>query len=232
VGETVAAVTVQWDEDGSEAVYSVEAGQNQWAVAGAQSKKPRPNPPAGEAPAPAPGAAAASPCRAALGALFRGAGGQSWAYKAGWMTDAALGGWHGVGTQIGMVTVIDLGGNALSGAIPAELGELRALRILGLHNNGLTGRIPAALGGLSALLALHLGRNRLTGPIPDELGGLHGLSRLNLAANHLTGPIPSALARLPVLAKLALHENNQLTGQAAFRALMGKERPNACALKL
>jgi len=60
-----------------------------------------------------------------------------------------------------------LGTNAFTGSIPAELGNLSALTVLGLNGNQITGSIPAELGNLTALTRLDLSGNRITGPIPD-----------------------------------------------------------------
>ena len=57
------------------------------------------------------------------------------------------------------LTVLDLGGNALIGAIPGELGSLSGLAYLDLGGNRLSDSIPAALGSLSNLTVLDLGDN-------------------------------------------------------------------------
>ena len=44
-----------------------------------------------------------------------------------------------------------LGGNQLTGTIPAELGALDELRQLGLWGNALSGEIPPELGALKNL---------------------------------------------------------------------------------
>ena len=94
--------------------------------------------------------------------------------------------------------------NELTGAIPAEVGNLANLRQLYLPENELTGAIPAELGWLANLTELHLYRNNLTGLIPPELGKLANLTELVLRANSLTGPIPPELANLANLKKLVL----------------------------
>ncbi|CAM9548252.1 unnamed protein product [Ectocarpus sp. 8 AP-2014] len=107
----------------------------------------------------------------------------------------------------------------LAGAIPRDLGGLRALEKLHLSSNQLSGVIPSELGHLGALKSLRLARNSLTGAIPRELGGLGALEKLDLAYNKLSalwdhtqnvedighdegtqrmsgGPMPSQLCRL------------------------------------
>ena len=92
-----------------------------------------------------------------------------------------------------------LGGNQLTGPIPAALADLAALRTLDLADNQLRDAIPpalAALDGLESLLSL--GDNQLTGPIPAALAGLPDLARLSLGGNPgLSGCIPLPLHDLP-----------------------------------
>ena len=67
------------------------------------------------------------------------------------------------------LTHLSLGGNQLSGTIPASLGRLVNLQLLYLWWNQLTGTIPAELGSLTSLQQLYLGGNQLTGCIPEGL---------------------------------------------------------------
>ena len=70
----------------------------------------------------------------------------------------ALSTWHGVTTNAdGRVTALALGGNGLSGTVPAALGHLTALTSLDLSGNaGLRGSIPSAWTALTALTTLDL----------------------------------------------------------------------------
>jgi len=107
--------------------------------------------------------------------------------------------------------VLSLSGNALSGSIPTELGNLHNLEWLSLAGNALSGSIPPALANLHNLKRLDLRSNELSGPIPPALANLADLERLNLSGNALSGSIPPALANLSDLALLSL-SNNQLSG--------------------
>ncbi len=109
------------------------------------------------------------------------------------------------------VTELRLEGHALTGTIPAALGDLSQLRRLHLGYNQLSGRIPPALGNLARLEVLSLFVNRLTGAIPAELGNLARLGTLDFAWNRLTGAIPPELGNLAQLRILQLQQN-QLTG--------------------
>lgn len=59
--------------------------------------------------------------------------------------------------------------NALTGKIPAEVGQLQSLSILVASNNRLTGGLPSHIGLLSNLRTLELDGNRLTGGITSQL---------------------------------------------------------------
>ncbi|MYI42722.1 MAG: hypothetical protein F4113_02200, partial [Rhodothermaceae bacterium] len=73
--------------------------------------------------------------------------------------------------------------NQLTGSIPPELGNLKALRFLNLSGNQHTGSIPPELGNLTALWELDLRQNQLTGSIPRTFLQIHRLSRLYLHDN-------------------------------------------------
>ena len=75
-----------------------------------------------------------------------------------------------------------LDGNALTGAIPPELGKLADLEVLGLASNALTSAVPAELAKLSNLRDLWLSGNRLTGSLPPELHALADKEASCLAA--------------------------------------------------
>ncbi len=101
--------------------------------------------------------------------------------------------------------------NAVTGAIPGELGGLVELEELRLDGNSLSGHIPPELGELSHLKALELSRNFLSGPMPPEFGNLQKLESLNLGSNYLTGSILPDFGRLESLSSLDL-SHNYLTG--------------------
>ena len=150
--------------------------------------------------------------RAALVALSRAAGGRNWVSNRNWLSDAPLGHWSGVRTNLaGRVTALALSRNGLKGRLPPELGKLTALQELYVVDNELSGRIPPELGRLSQLQVLSLGDNELSGSIPAELGRLQYLTVLNLGVNRLSGSIPAALGNLVNRERLVL-EYNSLRG--------------------
>ncbi|XP_076893807.1 receptor-like protein EIX2 [Bidens hawaiensis] len=60
------------------------------------------------------------------------------------------------GTILGLVMLLDLSSNNLSGCIPNELMALKKLKFFNLSRNQLTGRIPEEIGDMKALKSLDL----------------------------------------------------------------------------
>ena len=147
--------------------------------------------------------------RAALVAFYNATGGTGWRLDSNWDTAAPVDDWYGVSTGTdGSVTSLYLHRNALSGTIPAELGDLTNLQYLNLAWNSLSGTIPAELGDLTNLEHLDLSANSLSGAIPAVLGDLTNLRDLDLARNSLSGAIPAELGDLTNLERLYLSFND------------------------
>lgn len=148
-----------------------------------------------------------------LTAFFEATSGRNWARSDNWLTDAPAEGWYGVGVNDnGRVAYLDLSDNGLSGRIPPQLGDLRALRSLNLLDNALSGQLPDELSSLERLESLLLSSNDLTGTIPTWLADMPSLRLLALSFNELGGPIPKELSRLPVIEGLYL-TGNELVGE-------------------
>lgn len=77
---------------------------------------------------------------------------------------------------------LNISNNQISGALPAEIHDLRNLRVLDVSDNLMTG-VPAEVGQLQNLEVLNLSNNKLTG-LPNELGNLKKLRVLNLSGNN------------------------------------------------
>ena len=79
------------------------------------------------------------------------------------------------------VTVLDVSGNNLTGALPAEIRKMTNLVTLDASDNNLTG-IPAEIGQLSKLKSADFSNNDISG-LPLELGNLTQLETLDLRGN-------------------------------------------------
>ena len=112
----------------------------------------------------------------------------------------------------GRVTELHLGGNGLRGVVPAEIGNLRLLKVIRFGDNGLTGEIPAEIGQLASLETLELRSNEVSGTIPVELGDLEKLKQLFLGNNQLEGEVPTEFGNLSRLVALGLLNNPSLLG--------------------
>ena len=62
---------------------------------------------------------------------------------------------------------LNLSGNGLHGAVPLEIGQLKALESLDLSANKFTGEIPLSMSGLNFLAFLNLSNNNFLGRIPS-----------------------------------------------------------------
>ena len=93
----------------------------------------------------------------------------------------------------GRVVELELEDIDLTGAVPAEVGALSALRELSLGGNQLTS-VPAEIGQLTSLRVLDLQHNQLTS-VPAEIGQLTSLRMLWLHGNRLTS-LPAAIREL------------------------------------
>ena len=107
----------------------------------------------------------------ALASLHETAGGEGWTDSEGWLGDAALAQWHGVGADsLGRVLTLDLTGNGLAGRLPASLGDLAELTALRIGDNALSGRLPQILLRLS-LRELDYAGTALCAPATEEFRG-------------------------------------------------------------
>ena len=154
--------------------------------------------------------------RAALVALYRATGGDNWGDNTNWLSDAPLGHWHGVTTDMdGRVIELTLGQRYFPNVSAYNSSKVTygasifddGTALSAISGLNLVGEIPATIGSLDRLQELHLGGNQLTGEIPVELGNLSNLSGLTLSKNVLTGRIPAELGGLSKLQSFYLNDN-------------------------
>ncbi|MDM8527199.1 hypothetical protein QUF58_03205 [Anaerolineales bacterium HSG24] len=114
----------------------------------------------------------------ALVMLYENTSSSGWTERANWLLGTNPCEWHGVTCQDEQVTMLALSSNDLAGQIPAEIGNLSALKVLDLADNNLTGEIPAEIGQLSQLKWLYLNDNDLSGRLPSTVQKLDKLEIL------------------------------------------------------
>ena len=141
--------------------------------------------------------------RYVLRVLYHSTGGDNWDNNARsfWFRASRVCDWIAGDAQCRgddqQVDLLQLSYDNLQGTIPAELGQLTALKMLGLSTNNLTATIPTQLGQLTALTLMTLSQNQLTGTIPLASTQLTDLRNLYLHNNNLTGQVPSGFCSSP-----------------------------------
>ncbi|KAM0013725.1 putative leucine-rich repeat domain superfamily [Helianthus debilis subsp. tardiflorus] len=129
--------------------------------------------------------------------------------------DHALIKWQGThrefGITLGLVKIINLSSNNLTGKIPNELSDLHKLIALDLSLNALDGEIPLHIGEMKELLILDLSRNNLSGGIPSSMSHMTLLNYLDVSYNNLSGRIPSG-TQLQSFKPSSYIENARLCG--------------------
>ncbi|KAH7839413.1 hypothetical protein Vadar_003852 [Vaccinium darrowii] len=126
------------------------------------------------------------------------------------------------GKTLGLLKIIDLSSNKLSGEIPQEIASLAELVSLNLSTNNFTGKIVEDIGQMKNLESLDLSANRLSGKIPATLGLLNFLSVLDLSNNNLSGKIPLS-TQLQRFDPSAYSGNPQLCGDPLPNKCPGEE---------
>lgn len=102
---------------------------------------------------------------------------------------------------------LNLSDNALTGFLPLDVGNLKAVIFLDLSKNQISGSIPRAMTGLQNLQILNLAHNKLEGSIPDSFGSLISLTYLDLSQNYLVDMIPKSLESIRDLKFINLSYN-------------------------
>ena len=149
-----------------------------------------------------------------------------------WRVDVRPEEWPGVTMENGRVVKLEFYTCGLTGAVPAEIGQLASLTKLNLGTNQLTS-LPANIGQLASLTQLNLGENKLTS-LPAEIGQLTSLTQLYLGRNRLT-TLPAEIGQLTSLTYLYLSGNTLTSlpaevGQLASLEWLGLARNQLTSL--
>ena len=124
--------------------------------------------------------------------------------------------WTGVG-QLHNLSWIDLSVNAISGSVPAEIGNVQNVEVLNMAWNSLEGGLPSTLGALNSngyaqINELGFEYNQLEGTLPSELGLLTKLRMFNFHHNRISGSIPVELTNLTDMQVMYV-SGNRLIGE-------------------
>ena len=159
----------------------------------------------------------------ALVALYNATNGDNWQNNTNWLAGSSIediAAWQGITVENGDVVAINLRQNKLNGALPKEIGELKALEYLNLGISQI-GTIPTEVGSLSSLTALYLDQTGLSS-LPSSVGSLSSLEYLNLNDNNLTA-LPTTIGGLTKLKSLYLYQNQLSTLPAEIGDLSSLE---------
>lgn len=108
-------------------------------------------------------------------------------------------------TNLRQLTQVSLGNNRIQ-QIPAEIGQLTALRALNLAGNKNICQIPPEIGGCTSLEELDMSDNCIT-HIPVEVALLGRLRELVLDSNRIAAVPSKVLQQCTSLQTLLLHDN-------------------------
>ncbi|MGB1308693.1 MAG: leucine-rich repeat domain-containing protein, partial [Oceanihabitans sp.] len=144
----------------------------------------------------------------ALVALYNATNGANWTSNNNWLDNTKpLNTWFGINTVNDRVEKIILNSNNLDGNIPTEITNLTELKELWLQTSPLlTGALPANIGDLVNLEKLILSSNSLSGQVPTSIQNLSQLNTLVFWNNNMVGELPD-LSGLPLLTTMYLTGN-------------------------
>lgn len=106
---------------------------------------------------------------------------------------------------------VQLGGNRLSGSIPAEIGTMMNFSMLHFGQNLFEGELPSEIGRLP-LSVLNVTRNMFSGQIPVQIGNLRCVQNLDFSYNNFSGEFPTSLNHLSELTKFNISYNPYISG--------------------
>jgi hypothetical protein len=123
--------------------------------------------------------------------------------------------------NLSIMSELCLDGNKFEGTISHDLSGV--LEIMDLHDNELSGRLDTSLWNLSSLVILNLSGNRLAGKIHPQICGLAGIRLLDLSSNNLAGSVPNCSFLLLNFLNLDIR-HNQFTGNLHWVRYLGNTR--------
>ncbi|KAK4594908.1 hypothetical protein RGQ29_018587 [Quercus rubra] len=125
---------------------------------------------------------------------------------------------NSIGNLSTQLHLLYIGGNQISGLIPAALQNLINLISLGVEENFFTGVIPTCFGNFLKMQGWYLSGNKLLGKIPSSIGNLTQLVGFNLCQNNLEGSIPPSIGNCLSLQQLDVSQNylNEVIPQQVF----------------
>lgn len=106
-----------------------------------------------------------------------------------------------------------IGGNQITGTIPASFVMFQKMQSLNLNVSKLSGEIPLSIGNLSLLFQLDLSNNVLEGSIHPGVGNCQNLQYLDLSHNRISGTIPLQVIGLSYLSLLLNLSHNSFNGK-------------------
>ncbi|RHN51044.1 putative protein kinase RLK-Pelle-LRR-XII-1 family [Medicago truncatula] len=116
-----------------------------------------------------------------------------------------------LGYLVGLI-LLTMESNYFEGIIPTTFGKFQKMQLLRLRKNKLSGDIPPFIGNLSQLFKLQLNHNMFQGSIPPSIGNCLHLQYLDLSHNKLRGTIPAEVLNLFSLSMLLNLSHNSLSG--------------------
>ncbi|KAJ0606026.1 putative non-specific serine/threonine protein kinase [Helianthus annuus] len=125
-------------------------------------------------------------------------------------------------TILGLLRIIDLSNNNLTGPFPSELTNLHGLIALNLSKNSLGGDIPRNIGDMKRLLTLDISSNKFSGGIPSSMAQMTSLNYLDVSYNNLSGRIPSS-TQLQSFEPSRYNGNAGLCGPPITKSCIGDE---------
>ncbi|KAK9994644.1 hypothetical protein SO802_024347 [Lithocarpus litseifolius] len=143
--------------------------------------------------------------------------------------DSAMVAWKGreykFAKNLGLLKIINLSSNNLTGKLPTEITSLLELVVLNISKNNLIGEIPQTIGQLKQLESFDMSWNQFSGEIPSSMSELQFLSHLDLSFNNLSGKIPSG-TQLQGFDATCFTGNKALCGPPLTQKCPGEETPN------